>query len=153
MEINSCPAINEIRKRLAVFPELPIIQKENSLFIEPKDLRGFKVIIDDNRTNFTLLCDGWSYDQFTNYEIAARAFILGLSAAARLLVREKNQQRYWWLLETCLNNEWGGIEVTFRPGKYSLFQKKKIYYLQNDWINIERLKPWIGEELTAERIM
>jgi hypothetical protein len=151
METNGYPAIGEIKKRLAVFPDLPIIQEGNSLYIEPKDMKGFKVIIDDNRTEFSLFCDGWSYDQFTDPKLVARTFVLALSPASRLLVREKNQQRYWWLLELCLNNEWGGIEVTFRPGKYSFFQKKKSYYLQNDWIDIDKLKPWIGVECTAVR--
>ena len=153
MEVNSYPAINEIKKRLSIFPELPLVQEGNSIFIEPKDSNGFKVILDDNKTEFVLFCDGWSYELFTNSEITARAFILALTSAARLLVREKKQQRYWWLLETCLNNKWGGIEVTFRPGKFHTFAKKKIYYLQNDWIDIEKLKPWIGEECTPERIV
>ncbi len=152
-KMNNYPAINEIRRRLSSFPDLPLIQRGRSLYLKPKDSSGFKVVIDDYKTEFTVFCDGWSYDQLTNYEEAARLFIFPLSAAARLLVREKNQKRYWWVLESCLMGEWRGIEMTFRPAQYSLFKKKSIYYLQNDWINIEKLKPWIREDYTAEKIM
>ena len=150
--MNDHPAIEEIKKRLEKFPKIPFVQEGNSLFIEPKDSNGFKVIIDDNSTDFVVFCDGWSYDQLTSYEEAARLFLFGLTAASRLLVREKKQKRYWWLLESCMGGVWGGIEVTFRPGMYSWFDKKKTYYLQNDWIDIEKLKPWIDEQLTAEKL-
>ncbi len=146
------PAIDEIKKRLEEFPDLPLIQEENTLSIEPKNSTGFRVLLEDNSTNFAVFCDGWSYDQLTSYGAATQLFIFALTAAARLQVREKNQKRYWWLLESNHNGEWGSLEVTFRPGMYSLFNKKKTYYLQNDWIDIELLKPWIGEILTAERI-
>jgi hypothetical protein len=150
--MNNLPVIDKIKKQLEVFPNLPLVQEENTLFVEPRDSNGFKVLVEDNLTDFVVFCDGWSYDILTDFESVAQLFVFPLTAAARLLVREKNQKRYWWLLESCLNGEWGGIEVTFRPGQYSLFTKKKTYYLQNDWINIEDLKPWIREEFTADKI-
>jgi hypothetical protein len=150
--MNNHPVIDKIKKQLEVFPNLPLIQEGNTLFIEPRDSNGFKVLVEDNSTDFVVFCDGWSYDILTDFERVAKLFVLPLTAAARLLVREKNQKRYWWLLESCLNGQWGGMEVTFRPGQFSLFTKKKTYYLQNDWISIEDLKPWIKEEFTADRI-
>ena len=109
-------------------------------------------MIDDNSTDFVVFCDGWSYDQLIEYDQAASLFLFGLTAAARLRVREKNQKRYRWLLESCVNGEWGGIEVTFRPGSYSLWGRKNEYYLQNDWIDVEKFKPLINERFTAKRI-
>ena len=57
--------------------------------------------------------------------MVAKLDLFGLTTAAGLWIREKNQKRHWWLLETCIEGEWGGIEVTFSPKFYSLWAKKK----------------------------
>jgi len=48
-------------------------------------------------------------------------YLFGLTAAAGLWKREKDQKRHWWLLETCIEGEWGGTQVTFRPKFYSVW--------------------------------
>ena len=151
--MNDHPAIVEIKKQLEGYSNVPIVQKKNTLFVEPKDSKGFRVWLKDNSKEFVVFCDRWSYDQFfeNDHEKAAILFLFALTASARLRVREKKQKRYWWLLESCVNGEWGGIEVTYRPGDYSLWGKKHEYYLQNDWVDIDNFKPWIGEQFTAER--
>jgi hypothetical protein len=107
--MNDHPAIDEIKKRLEGYSNVPIVREKNTLFVEPKDSRGFRVMLEDYSKKFVVFCDGWSYDQFfeNDHEKAAQLFLFALTAAARLRVRERKQNRYWWLLESCVNGEWG----------------------------------------------
>jgi hypothetical protein len=149
--MDNYPAINRVLTYLKLFPDIPFKHRENTLLIEPKSKDGFQVILEDYSTQFTIFFDLWSYDQIFNDEDAARMFLLGLTATTRLLVKEKNQKRYWWLLETCIDGVWGGVEVTFRPKLYTFWKKKQTYYLQNDRIDIVKHKVSFGANYTLSR--
>ena len=150
--MNNHPAINEILSRLDGQPGLPVVRVDNSLSIEPENSSGFRVELRDYSTKFLVYLDGWHTDQFNTYEDAAKCFLFGLTAAARLLVKQRGRWRYWWNFETFADGVWAGIEITvllFFP----FWRRKKVYYLQNDWIDIEKLKPWMGEQFTANKIV
>ena len=149
--MNNQPAIDQILNRLKDLPDIPIVHRENILLIEPKNEKGFRVLLEDNSEQFTVFCDLWSYDQLFHYEDAAKFFLFALTAAARLLVKERNQKRYWLLLESCIEGIWGGLEITFLPKYYSIWKQKKLYYLQNDWVDIENLKPWIDKNFSSKK--
>ena len=138
------PAIDEVLSRLKNFPAVPITQQDNTLSVEAKYDNGFRVELIDNSTEFTVYCDMWFNDYIFDYEQASKLFLFSLTTAARLRVKEKNQKRYWFGLESSLDGIVGNQLSTFYPKFYSFWKKKKVYYLQNDWIDIEKFKPWIN---------
>ena len=81
--------INEIKKHIGGFSDLPIVQEKNILFVEPKDSKGFRVLLEYNSNEFVVLYDLWSQDQFDSYEVVAKLDLFGLTTAAGLWIREK----------------------------------------------------------------
>lgn len=134
------PAINEVLNHLKNFPDIPIIQKDNTITIEPKDNNGFRVELIDNSSEFIVYCDGWFNDNLFDCEQALKLFLFSLTTAARLRVKENNLKRYWFALESSIDGIRGNELSTFYPKFYSFWKKKKEYYLQNDWIDIEKFK-------------
>jgi len=118
--MNNHPAIDEVLSRLKDFPAVPITQQENTLSVEPKNANGFRVELIDNSTEFTVYCDGWFNDYIFDYEQASKLFLFSLTTAARLRVKEKNQKRYWFGLESRLDGIVGNQLSTFYP-KFNSF--------------------------------
>jgi len=146
------PAIVEVLNRLKNLSSIPIIQNGDTISIEPINSNGFKCELVDSGLNYMVFFDGWHTDQFNSFEDAAKCFLFGLTTAARLCVKERGNWRYWWNLETYADGEWGGIEITGIPF-WPFWRRKKTFYLQNDWIQVEKLKPWIGEQFSGCKIV
>jgi len=91
------------------------------------------------------VCHSFWHDRIAKPEEAAKCFLFGLTTAAHLQVSLRGRSAYRWDMHTYSNGQWASIGYV-NLFLFSFWGRRWVVRLQNSWLSVEDLKPWIGEQ-------
>jgi hypothetical protein len=135
---------------LEAFPDVPVHREGHTLWVPARDDTGFTVAIVERSQRITVYHSRW-HQVFGDGREAFKCFLFGLTAAERLKVVTRGNCDCRWDVETNVAGAWASIgSVVWLLFPY--WRKRRIRYLQNDWIDVARLREWVDDRFTADRL-
>ena len=126
-------AIDEIRARLAKYPEARYSETATSIEVHAASETGFPVGLEIHGDRFVVSFDGW-HEEFESKEEAVNCFAFGLSSDCRLRVVYRGSTPTRWSVEYKQDHSWikdsetGLLLVPF-------WRSSRVVYLQNDLLS------------------
>ncbi len=128
-------AIDEIKAKLAKYPQAECKSDDFSISVFPSSDEGFTVSFYEQERNFAVSFNGW-HEEFQDQDEAMNCFAFGLSTECRLKESLRGGTPYKWTVQSCEDGMWvddsstGLLLVPF-------WRKKEIRYLQNGLLRQE----------------
>ena len=97
--------LEEIRTRLAKYPDVRLVESSNSIEVQPVDDSGFPVTFYSTSAGYAVHFAGW-HDEFTSAHDALDRFAFGLSEECRLRVVYHGATATKWIVESHANGAW-----------------------------------------------
>ena len=122
--------IDQIKAKLAKYPQLRYTETGTSIEVQPEDETGFTVGLDVT-SGLVVSYAGW-HEEFESPEAALNCFAFGLSSDCRLRVEYQGSTPTRWVVEFkqaggwCADSETGRIVVPF-------WRRRRVVYLQNSF--------------------
>lgn len=124
--------IDEVKARLAKYPDVRYSESADSIEVQPSDESGFAVGLRVREGGLTVYFDGW-HEEFESEKDALNCFAFGLSKACRLCVVYRGPTPVRWYMEAWEDGFWvqdsevGSLLVPF-------WRPKRVVHKQNDLI-------------------
>jgi len=126
-------AIQEIRKKLAKYPQVSYKDSDNFIEVFPNNSEGFPVSLNVSNNTYTVCYgDGW-HEDFESEEEALNCFAFGLSSECRLKVTKKAGIPYKWEVQNLFDggqwktdSEVGSIFILISPLLFWI-QREEVY--------------------------
>lgn len=123
--------IDDIKQRLAKYPDAQYFCDGNSITVLPVSDEGFTVELADNGGDqYTIFFNGW-HEDFQNREEALNVFALGLSEECRLKEYRRAQFAYKWIVEFKDDGQWVEQSTTALI-LFPFWKKADVRLLQNN---------------------
>lgn len=123
--------IEEVKAKLAKYPEVRTVEGENSLEILPLNEDGFAISIYENEDQTTVAFgDGW-HEEFSAPGEAVNCVGFGLSDQCRLKTFYRGTSPYRWVLEHFEDGQWREDSVTALVF-FAFWRRKNVVYRQNN---------------------
>lgn len=122
-------AIEKIKAKLAMYPDVRYSERENEIEVHPHDRSGFAVALIVRPGGFTVHFEGW-HEEFTSEDEALDCFAFGLSPKCRLAVVMLGNTETRWTVESLEDGVWTADSVTallLRP----FWRSARVEYRQN----------------------
>jgi len=126
-------AIDEIRARLAKYPEVRYSETATSIEVHAACETGFPVGLQIHGDGFVVSFAGW-HEEFESQEEALNCFAFGLSSDCRLRVVCRGSTPTRWIVEHKQDHSWikhGETGLLFVP----FWRSRRVVYLQNDLLS------------------
>jgi len=97
--------IDEVKAKLAKYPDVQYSETSDSIEVHPVDDSGFAVGLRVSGERFTVWFEGW-HEEFDSAREALNCFAFGLSEECRLSVTYRGAAAVRWVVESRQGGSW-----------------------------------------------
>jgi hypothetical protein len=121
--------IDEIRARLAKYPDVRSETGPDSITVLPVDATGFPATLSIADGEYIVAFSGW-HEHFSDAHEAMDCLVFGLSDGCRLKVHKRGTVEHRWTVESRSNGAWGE-DSTAGLLFFPFWRRLQIEYRQN----------------------